>query len=221
MYGRSKPWSVSLLSDAGGARKGLSRNEGVVDARRSQGHPPDGNVDGADAVWGIDRHAMQIRNLVDWRTHLKTLRAWKEQGKGPSDRHYALHGSALDELAAIVRSEKIDAVQLVHSIGGAPLRIGCCRLARRNGVAVIVNQPFGQGSFFRRVKGQGAARVGVRHGHRVVGAVVPEIHRPHPVTCVIPGTSRPDNMRDNVAAGFGPMPDAAARRRIAAYWDAL
>jgi aryl-alcohol dehydrogenase-like predicted oxidoreductase len=41
------------------------------------------------------------------------------------------------------------------------------------------------------------------------------------VTCVIPGTARPDHMRDNVAAGFGRMPDAALRRRMAAWWDAI
>jgi aryl-alcohol dehydrogenase-like predicted oxidoreductase len=41
------------------------------------------------------------------------------------------------------------------------------------------------------------------------------------VTCVIPGTARPDHMRDNVAAGLGRMPDAALRRSMAAWWDAI
>jgi aryl-alcohol dehydrogenase-like predicted oxidoreductase len=44
----------------------------------------------------------------------------------------------------------------------------------------------------------------------------------HPaVTCVIPGTAKPDHMRDNVAAGLGRLPDATQRPRMAAYWDAL
>ena len=34
------------------------------------------------------------------------------------------------------------------------------------------------------------------------------------VTCVIPGTSRPEHMRDNAAAGSGRLPDAALRQRI-------
>ena len=39
----------------------------------------------------------------------------------------------------------------------------------------------------------------------------------HPaVTCVIPGTSRPEHMRDNAAAGSGVYPDAAMRARMAA-----
>jgi aryl-alcohol dehydrogenase-like predicted oxidoreductase len=42
----------------------------------------------------------------------------------------------------------------------------------------------------------------------------------HPaVTCAIPGTGRPQHMRDNVAAGVGIMPDAAMRRRMAAEWS--
>jgi hypothetical protein len=34
------------------------------------------------------------------------------------------------------------------------------------------------------------------------------------VTCVIPGTGRPEHMRDNIGAGFGRMPDAALRARM-------
>jgi len=33
---------------------------------------------------------MQVHNLVDARTHLATLRDWKEQGRGPLPRHYSL-----------------------------------------------------------------------------------------------------------------------------------
>ena len=39
----------------------------------------------------------------------------------------------------------------------------------------------------------------------------------HPgVTCVIPGTGKAAHMRDNAAAGSGPMPDLAQRERIVA-----
>jgi hypothetical protein len=41
------------------------------------------------------------------------------------------------------------------------------------------------------------------------------------VTCVIPGTARPDHARDNVAAGLGRLPDAAMRRRMIAHWAGL
>src|SRR6185295_7996178 len=55
---------------------------------------------------------MQIHNLVDWRTQLKTLRAWKEAKRfryiGVT--HYTV--AELDSLAAIIRHERLDFVQL-------------------------------------------------------------------------------------------------------------
>jgi aryl-alcohol dehydrogenase-like predicted oxidoreductase len=39
----------------------------------------------------------------------------------------------------------------------------------------------------------------------------------HPaVTCAIPGTGRPEHMRENAAAGRGPLPDPAFRAKMAA-----
>jgi aryl-alcohol dehydrogenase-like predicted oxidoreductase len=44
----------------------------------------------------------------------------------------------------------------------------------------------------------------------------------HPaVTCVIPGTAKPEHMRDNIGAGLGRLPDAAERKRMAELWDGL
>jgi aryl-alcohol dehydrogenase-like predicted oxidoreductase len=41
------------------------------------------------------------------------------------------------------------------------------------------------------------------------------------VTCVIPATRNPEHMADNLAAGFGRLPDAEQRRDIRALWDGL
>jgi aryl-alcohol dehydrogenase-like predicted oxidoreductase len=41
------------------------------------------------------------------------------------------------------------------------------------------------------------------------------------MTVVIPGTSNPDNLVDNMGAGRGPLPDAAMRRRMQEHIDAL
>ncbi|MGW8228179.1 MAG: aldo/keto reductase, partial [Gammaproteobacteria bacterium] len=44
----------------------------------------------------------------------------------------------------------------------------------------------------------------------------------HPdVTCAIPATSKPHHMLDNMAAGFGQLPDAAMRARMLAYINSL
>src|SRR5215831_17367975 len=58
---------------------------------------------------------MQIHNLVDWRTHLATLRQWQEAGRirylGVT--HYT--PSAYDALEAVMRSERPDFVQFDYA----------------------------------------------------------------------------------------------------------
>ena len=36
------------------------------------------------------------------------------------------------------------------------------------------------------------------------------------ITCVIPGTGKPEHMADNLRAGFGVYPDAALLRKVIA-----
>ena len=44
----------------------------------------------------------------------------------------------------------------------------------------------------------------------------------HPaVTCAIPATSKPRHMADNMAAGFGRLPDDAMRKRMIAHVESL
>jgi hypothetical protein len=38
---------------------------------------------------------------------------------------------------------------------------------------------------------------------------------------VIPATSKPKHLVDNMGAGVGKLPDAAMRRKMAAYLDSL
>jgi len=44
----------------------------------------------------------------------------------------------------------------------------------------------------------------------------------HPaVTCAIPGTGKPEHVKDNLGAAHGALPDSATRDRMAKYFDAL
>ena len=70
---------------------------------------------------------MQIHNLVDWRTHLDTLRAWKREGRIQhlGITHY--RDDAHDELEAVIRAEAIDTVQLNYSIDNRAAEQRLCR----------------------------------------------------------------------------------------------
>jgi diketogulonate reductase-like aldo/keto reductase len=163
---------------------------------------------------------MQIHNLVDWRTHLRTLRDWKEQKRiryvGLT--HYTV--PALDELAAIIATERIDFLQFAYSINVRAAETRLLPLAAERGVAVIINRPFDSGSLFSRVRGKALPAWASEFECATWSQFFLKYILAHAaVTCVIPATAKPDHARDIVAAGIGRLPDEAQRRRMAAYWE--
>ncbi len=160
---------------------------------------------------------MQIHNLVDWRTHLATLRQWKEAGRirylGIT--HYTQ--SAFADLEAVMRAEPLDFVQLNYSAMDRAAELRLLPLALERGIAVIANYPLASGSAPRAVGGRAlpawAADIDCTSWSQLLLKFVVS----HPaITCAIPGTGNPEHMADNARAGFGAMPDAAMRARIVA-----
>ena len=164
---------------------------------------------------------MQIHNLVDWRTHLGTLRAWKEQQRFRyiGITHYTV--SELNSLAAIIRDERLDFVQLGYSLNVRAAENRLLPLAAERGVAVIVNQPFDSGALFAKVRGKTLPAWASEFDCTSWAQFFLKYILGHPaVTCVIPGTAKPEHARDNVAAGFGRLPGEAERQRMRALWEA-
>lgn len=165
---------------------------------------------------------MQVHNLVDYQTHLRTLRAWKSEGKiryiGVT--HYT--ESAYTELERVLRKEELDFVQLNYSLAERAAERRMLPLAAERGLAVLVNRPLAEGSLFGKVRGKPlpswAEEIGVASWAQFFLKFV----LGHPaVTCVIPATSRVEHLRDNMRAGIAPVPDDAMRKRMAAYLDSL
>lgn len=160
---------------------------------------------------------MQVHNLVDWRTHLETLRAWKAAGRVTyiGVTHYT--ASAYDELEAVMRAETLDFVQLNYALDDRAAERRLLPLAADRGIAVLVNQPFGGGDLLRRLRGRPLPSWAAEIGCDSWAQILLKYVLGHPaVTCVIPGTSRPGHMRDNARAGFGSLPNAALRARMVA-----
>lgn len=165
---------------------------------------------------------MQVHNLVDAGEHLATLREWKREGRvrylGVTHYHEGAHA----ELERVLRSEKLDFVQVNFSIAEPEAERGLLSLAAERGVAVLANRPFGKGSMFSRVRDKAlppwAAEIGVQSWAQyflkwILG---------HPaVTCAIPATRNPKHLLDNMGALAGPLPDAALRRRMAEHYRGL
>ena len=158
---------------------------------------------------------MQIHNLVDWRAHLPTLRAWKAEGRirylGIT--HYTQ--SAHDELESVMRAEKWDFVQINYALDDRAVERTLLPLAAERGIAVIVNQPFGGGGLLRKLLSRKlpdwAGEIGATSWAQLLLKFV--LANPA-ITCVIPGTGKPEHMADNLQAGFGVYPDSALRKKM-------
>ncbi|MET0186182.1 MAG: aldo/keto reductase [Achromobacter sp.] len=159
---------------------------------------------------------MQIHNLVDWRTQLKTLQAWKASGRirylGIT--HYT--PGAHDDLIAVMREAPIDAVQLNYAANDRAAEQRLLPFAAERGVAVIVNQPFGGGGLLRRLSAKPLPGFAAELQCETWAQLLLKFVLAHPaVTCAIPGTSNARHMRSNAQAGSGPSIDRAMAQRIA------
>jgi diketogulonate reductase-like aldo/keto reductase len=160
---------------------------------------------------------MQIHNLLDWRTQLATLRQWKTEGRiryiGVT--HYT--SSAFGEVEAVIEAEPLDFIQINYAADDRSAEARLLPLAAERGVAVIVNQPFGGGGLLAGLRDKPLPVWASAIGCESWAQMLLKFVLAHPaVTCVIPGTGRPEHMRDNVRAGFGAYPDDTMRKRIVA-----
>lgn len=159
---------------------------------------------------------IQVHNLLDLKTHLKTLRAWKEADRvryiGVT--HYTV--SAHAELARVIARERLDFVQFNYSPVTRAAEAHLLPLAAERGVAVLVNRPFEDGALFRSVRERALPVWAGDIDAGSWGQLALKFIVSHPaVTCVIPATGKLAHLRDNLGGGRGRLPDARQREKIA------
>ena len=206
MYGRAEAVTGNLLAEMQARPRAFlatkvwttGRDSGIEQMRRSA------SLLRADVI-----DLMQIHNLVDWRTHLASLRRLKEEGgiRYIGITHYT--DRALGDLARILEGEPgIDFVQCGYSLAAREAERELLPVAAARGVAVIVNQPLGQGGLLSRLRGRALPGWAEEFACASWAQLLLKYILAEPaVTCVIPATRDPEHMTDNLAAGFGPLPE--------------
>jgi diketogulonate reductase-like aldo/keto reductase len=158
---------------------------------------------------------IQVHNLQDLDTHLKTLRSWKEQGRVRhiGITHYTV--GSHPELIRIIEREKLDFVQLNYSAVTREAEQRLLPLAAERGVAVLVNRAFEDGALFDTVRGKPVPPWATEFDAASWGQIFLKYVIANPaVTCVIPATGKLRHLEDNLAGGRGRLPDAKARAQI-------
>jgi diketogulonate reductase-like aldo/keto reductase len=163
---------------------------------------------------------IQVHNLLDWRTHLPVLRAWKADGRirylGIT--HYA--HSAFAELEQLMRTEELDFVQLPYNVADREAERRLLPAAAATGTAVLVMRPFGEGELLSRVRHRALPSVAGALGCTRWSELLLKFILAHPaVTCAIPATANPEHVVENLRAGEGPLPDEEQRRAIVAAFE--
>jgi diketogulonate reductase-like aldo/keto reductase len=217
MYGRAEGVAGELVAAQHACQKAFlatkvwteGRTAGIDQMNRSLNFLRCGRID-----------LMQIHNLLDWRTHLAALRAWKAEGRirylGIT--HYS--SSAYAEMERIMRAEPLDFVQLNYSLDDREAERRLLPLAAERGVAVLANLPFGAGRLLKALRERPVPPWILEAGCETWPQALLKFTLAHKaVTCVIPGTGNPEHMAENCRAGEGATLDDALRRKLVKFWD--
>lgn len=159
---------------------------------------------------------LQIHNLLDWRTHARTLRTLQDEGRirYSGVTHYTVGAHA--EIESVLRAEPFDFAQFNYSIATRAAERRLLPYCQERGIGVLINRPFEEGALFTRVRNRKLPAYAAEIGCTSWAQFFLKFIVSHPaVTCVIPATSRVTHMRDNLEAGFAPLPDAKMRERMA------
>lgn len=173
------------------------------------------------ALWQAPRFdLMQIHNMLNWRAHIKTLKAWRAQGRVRYIGITTSHGRRHARLEQALLAEDFDFVQLTYNVVDREAERRLLPLAKEKGIAVIANRPFQRGALFERVRQRPlpgwAAEIDCANWAQFFLKFIVS----HPaVTAAIPATSQLAHLHENMGAAYGRLPDAGQRARMAALFS--
>jgi aryl-alcohol dehydrogenase-like predicted oxidoreductase len=165
---------------------------------------------------------IQVHNLGDIPVQLGILKELKAAKRVRYIGVTSTNKEQYGELARAMRDEPLDFIGVDYAVDNRDVEETILPLAAERGIAVMAYVPFGRTRLFRRA------------GERLLPAWAADFDAAswaqffikyvlgHPaVTVVTPATSQARHMIDNLGGGSGRLPDAATRRRMAEFVDAL
>ncbi len=172
---------------------------------------------------GVDKvDLLQVHNIRDTDTHLKTIRRLKDEGKV---RYVGITTSFKNTYAEFERTmqrEKLDFIQIDYALDNRDAEERILPLARDKGMAVLINLPFGRGRLFSKAKGRELPTWAKEAEATSWAQVFLKWILSNPaVNVIMPGTDRPEFALDNLNAARTRIPDLKMRQEIVKQWEAM
>ncbi|MXX57018.1 MAG: aldo/keto reductase [Gemmatimonadetes bacterium] len=158
---------------------------------------------------------LQVESMRDLDVHWPSVLRWRDSGEARYIGVTVSSNGRHDDFEAVMRSEPLDFVQINYSVMEPGAEDRLLPLAQDLGMAVLINRPFMNGSYFGRVSGRTLPDWAAEFDCATWAQFSLKYILAHPaVTCALTETTNPDHMADNIGAGFGRLPDEAMKRRM-------
>ena len=158
---------------------------------------------------------LQVESMRDLDAHWPNVLRWKDSGEARYIGVTVSDNRQHERFESIMRAEPLDFVQVNYSVMEPQAENRLLPLAQDLGMAVLINRPFMNGSYFGRVSGRTLPEWASEFDCATWAQFSLKYILAHPaVTCALTETTNPEHMEDNIGAGFGRLPDEAMKRRM-------
>jgi len=173
-------------------------------------------------LWRDQIDLLQCHSLVNVDVVIPLLNAWKREGRiryvGVTHHEPPYFGPLADR----IQTGEVDCVQVHYSIQMIAAEERVLPAAADHGVAVFVNMPLEKARLHKLVQGRSLPDFARELGIESWSEYFLKWVLAHPaVTAVLPSTSNPEHMVENMAALQGPLPDAELRKRMRTHLQSL
>ena len=164
---------------------------------------------------------LQLHNVSDASQSMAKFQDWKAQGLCRYTGITSTYHGDFATVESVLRREKPDFVQIDYSLDDRLAEDRILPAAAEAKAGVLTALPFGHGRLFRSVRGKALPDWAQPFAQSWAQFFLKYLLADERVTAVIPGTSDPAHMADNLGAMSGPLPDAATRRRMIEFAQSL
>ncbi len=172
-------------------------------------------LDRTRRLFGKTSDLIQVISLRDLETQWPILKEWQTAGKARYIGATVSSDYDHEAMMHFMRGERPDFIQVNYSVVETQAESGVLPLAADLGIAVLVNRPFMNGSYFSRVRGVSLPEWAVKFDCRSWAQFSLKYILANPaVTCVLTETTQPKHLLENLGTAHGRFPDAETRRRM-------